>query len=640
MALPHASVGVSQPALTKLTKDIAKVTPRVPHFEKHSSAVMALVSTAAPSRTGPLSDPAGGEPEIFSDLPKLRELVMLLPTAVTVQDERGDFVLANAAAADQFKVPSHVLIGPPGAHLPKAASRRRETGAELLRAGRALVCEEAIGDNGAERVFLTTHRPVMVAGRNLLLSSSVEVTPQKAIEAELFKRAYFDELTGLPNRKLIEQHANELIGSPEPSTRFALAFLDVDNFKQINDYYGHAAGDALLVEVAKRLGRDLRETDTLSRISGDEFLLLLNPIQTAEEVAEFINFLVGHLKSPFFIEGSEVFASASIGVSLYPAHGRSYKALRQNADIAMYRVKNDTKGTAAFFDATMERDAIARMKTEQSLRLAILDKCFRCAFQPKVDIRTRQVRGIEALVRLLDDNGVIQAPSAFINLAVELGLIDELTHLVLDQIMRSIGLIDYEFGEGVSISINIAAKQAGDVDFMNSFANALEATGCPKRFIIEVTEDAFLAKSHFQSKILPMFRKLGVGISIDDFGVGYSSLSALADITADELKIDRSFIVDIHQRPRSQSILRAIESLSAALGMTVIAEGVESFEELAYLQAATKIRYAQGFYFSRPIFLEELKPANSIYSDARVNLASRPAQYSRPSYFRGDGYRR
>jgi EAL domain-containing protein (putative c-di-GMP-specific phosphodiesterase class I) len=209
---------------------------------------------------------------------------------------------------------------------------------------------------------------------------------------------------------------------------------------------------------------------------------------------------------------------------------------------------------------------------------------------------------------------------------------------VLAEIVKSIDLINETFGPNATISINVAARQAGNPEFMRSFARTLEETGFPRRFLIEVTEDAFVTKTLFQDEILPIFRKLGVGISIDDFGAGYSSLSALADITADEIKIDRSFIADIHKRPRSQGILRAIESLSAALGMTVIAEGVESFEELAYLQAATKIRYAQGFYFSRPIFLEELRPAAPAYSDARVNLASRAAQYSRPNSLR-DGYR-
>jgi diguanylate cyclase (GGDEF)-like protein len=491
-----------------------------------------------------------------------------------------------------------------------------------------------------KQIFLTAHRPVRIADRNLLLSSSTEISEQKALEDHLFRTAYYDELTGLPMRRVIEHRVTSLLQRDEPLGRFALAFLDIDNFKHINDYYGHAIGDALLVEVAKRLGMNLRESDMLSRISGDEFLLLLNPIQSEHEVAEYIHFTLERLKAPFFIDGSEIFASTSIGVSVYPDHGRSYQALRQNADIAMYRVKNNGKGSAAFFDAGMEREALARMKIEQSLRLAILEKRFCCAFQAKVDIRTQDIKGIEALVRLRDDEGVIQAPGTFINLAVELGLIDELTHLVLAEIVKSIDLINETFGHGTTISINVAAKQAGNPEFMRSFAEALEATGFPSRFMIEVTEDAFVAKTHFQDQILPIFRRLGVGISIDDFGIGYSSLSALADITADEIKIDRSFITDIHKRPRSQGILRAIESLSEALGMTVIAEGLESFEELAYLQAATKIRYAQGFYFSRPIFLEELKPSIPLSSDTRANLASRPPQLSRPAYARGDVYRR
>ena len=186
----------------------------------------------------------------------------------------------------------------------------------------------------------------------------------------------------------------------------------------------------------------------------------------------------------------------------------------------------------------------------------------------------------------------------------------------------------------------MAAKQAGNPEFMRSLAQALEATGYPERFMIEVTEDAFITKTHFQTEILPIFRKLGVGISIDDFGIGYSSLSALADITADEIKIDRSFITDIHKRPRSQGILRAIESLSEALGMTVIAEGIETFEELAYLQAATNIRYAQGFYFSRPVFLEELGHVAQILSESRFVPASRPREEPRHVSERGARYRR
>jgi c-di-GMP phosphodiesterase Gmr len=585
-----------------------------------------------PSHDLPTSAPElGGDAELSI----LRDVFRMLPGGVTVQDEHGRFLLVNDAAAAQFGI----AAGEP-ASLAREFDDRRATGIELLRSGRAAVAEECVTSGPVKRVFLTAHRPVRIAGRDLLLSSSADISEQKAVEDNLFRSAYYDELTGLPMRRAIEHRANGLLQHDGAEGRFALAFLDIDNFKHINDYYGHAIGDTLLVEVAKRIGLNLRESDMLARISGDEFLLLLHPIQNEREVAEYIRFTLQRLRAPFFIDGSEIFASTSIGVSLYPDHGRSYEELRQNADIAMYRVKNDGKGSAVFFDAGMEREALARMKIEQSLRLAILEKRFCCAFQPKVDIRTQDIKGIEALVRLRDDEGVIQAPGTFINLAVELGLIDELSHLVLAEIVKSMDLINETFGADTIISINVAAKQAGNPEFMRPFAQALEATGYPKRFMIEVTEDAFVAKTHFQTEILPMFRKLGVGISIDDFGIGYSSLSALADITADEIKIDRSFITDIHRRPRSQGILRAIESLSEALGMTVVAEGIETFEELAYLQAATRIRYGQGFYFSRPIFLEELKPSVRIFSDARTSLASRPPQENRPVYARGDRYRR
>ncbi len=603
----------------------------------HSLSTLATDSerpAVRPSASSP-GEGTGNPRDVHAELNLLNEIVRLLPAGITVQDENGRFLLVNDAAAARLKVSAEELLAASSATTELA----RKTCIELLRADRAVATEECVSDGHVRRTFLNAHRPVRIADTRLLLTSSADVSEQKAIQDELFRRAYYDELTGLPTRRVIERHVNDVLHEDEPD-KFALAFLDIDNFKHINDYYGHAIGDALLVEVARRLGLDLRESDMLSRISGDEFLLLLNPIQSQQEVAEYVQFLLQRLRAPFFVDGSEVFASASIGVSLYPDHGHSYDALRQNADIAMYRVKNEGKGAAVFFDTSMEREALARMELEQSLRLAILDKRFCCAFQPKVDIRSREIKGIEALVRLRNDEGVLQAPGTFINLAVELGLIDELTHLVLAEIMKSIDLINDTFGANTSISINVAAKQAGNPEFMQSFARALEATGCPRRFIIEVTEDAFVAKTHFQDEILPIFRRLGVGISIDDFGIGYSSLSALADITADEIKIDRSFITDIHKRPRSQGILKAIESLSEALGMTVIAEGLETFEELAYLQACTKIRYAQGYYFSKPIFLEELGALGRTSSAVRAASETRPAPETRPAYSRANGYGR
>jgi c-di-GMP phosphodiesterase Gmr len=231
-----------------------------------------------------------------SELGILKDVFRMLPSGVTVQDEQGRFLLMNDAAAAQLGI---VPAGPS-----MQLDHRRQNGIELLRIGRAVVAEECFTSGPVKQVLLTSHRPVRIADRNLLLSSSADISEQKALEDQLFRSAYYDELTELPTRRVIEHRANSLLQRAETG-KFALAFLDVDNFKHINDYYGHTVGDALLVEVAKRLGLDLRESDMLSRISGDEFLLLLNPVENEQEVAEYIRFVLQRLRAPFFIDGSE-----------------------------------------------------------------------------------------------------------------------------------------------------------------------------------------------------------------------------------------------------------------------------------------------------------------------------------------------
>jgi diguanylate cyclase (GGDEF)-like protein len=461
------------------------------------------------------------------------------------------------------------------------------------------------------------------------------------LEDDLFRRAYFDGLTGLPNRSLLENGVRDLIEAGPPGTTFALAFIDIDNFKHINDYYGHSVGDGLLVKIAQRIGGLIRASDLLARVGGDEFVLLLSPIGPVERVNADVEHLSERLKEPFFIDGHEIFTSASIGVSLYPMHGADHQALRANADTAMYRIKGAAKGGVNFFEPGLGDKAAERAKIDQRLRLAIRDRRLCCAFQPKVDFRSDSVVGLEVLLRWRDEEGVIQAPGEFVNLAVQLGLMDDITRLVLAQTVEAIDKIDEAFGPDTAISINVAAKQAADIRFMRSLVDAFAATGFPERFMVELTEEAFLHKGQFQTRILPMLRDIGAKISIDDFGVGYSSLSALADITADEIKVDRSFITQIHQRPRSQSVLKAIESLGAGLGMSVIVEGVETFEELAYLEAATRIRLAQGYYFARPMSFDEIPLGHSgryelrQTAGARETVAARNPQIRAPR--RADG---
>src|SRR5215212_1037474 len=493
--------------------------------------------------------------------------------------------------------------------LHRVVEQLRENEIEIQRRNdlleRLIETEENISGPAGERTLLTRRKPVRILDQPLVLSTSLDITERKKLEKELLRRAYSDELTGLANRAMIQEEVESILQSKRGSDHIALAFIDLDNFKHINDYYSHSIGDALLVKVARRLAAHVRESDMLARISGDEFVLLVNPVESEEQLHTIVNGLLAELKRPFQVEAFEVFTSASIGVSVHPEHGLSYEALRRNADSAMYRAKSGAKGGAAFFDFDMGQTVAARMELEQQLRLAIRDRRFCCAFQPKVDIRSREVIGFETLIRWRDNDIEIQPPGAFIGLAIELGLIDPITHFVLGEAINSIDRLDDAFGSGPKIAVNVAAKQAGDVSFMRLFIESMQASGCAERFIVEVTEDAFIAKNQFQTEVMPMLRNIGVKVSIDDFGTGYSSLSLLADITADEIKVDRSFITDIHQRPRSQSVLKGIESVSHALGMTVIAEGIETFEELAYLHAATRIRYGQGFYFAKPFFLED-----------------------------------
>jgi diguanylate cyclase (GGDEF)-like protein len=523
------------------------------------------------------------------DYELLREIFELLPCGITVHDARGRPLLVNAAAAA-------------GVQDDEGAARKR---LQEIKEGGTGVSERSVTDAAGERTWLSRHRPVRILDHTLLLTSSIDITERKRIEDEWTRRAYLDDLTDLPNRLFMQEHVEDVIRRVGDGGRFALALIDLDNFKHINDYYSHAIGDALLVRAAERIARRLREPDLLARISGDEFLLLLDPVEDIDQVRATIQHILEDLKQPFHIDMFEIFTAASVGVSIYPEHGRDYEALRRNADSAMYRVKSGTKGEMRFFDVEMGRTLAARMEHEQQLRLAIRDNRFCCAFQPKVDIYSRQVVGFESLVRWRDDDGESHSPGSFLSLAAELGLIDTITRFVLTETIGSVERLDESFGADTSFSINVPSRLAGDVNFMYPFVDALHDSGYAERIMLELTEDAFVATNPFQTQVLPRLRDIGVRISIDDFGTGYSSLAALADITADELKVDRSFITGIHQRPRSQSVLKSIESLGVALGMSMVAEGVETLEELAYLQETSRIRYAQGYYFCKPFFLEE-----------------------------------
>ncbi len=532
----------------------------------------------------------------------LHHIVGNLPVGLVVQNGRQQLLLSNAVADQMLQLR-------PGAPLDEPARRLLEpdTGPTGRRRHRADVLEREVqldGD-GDGRTLLITSKPVQVFDEAMRLTLLNDISERKHYERELAQRAYYDELTGLPNRVRMQAIvARALEGRPDDAP-VALAFIDLDNFKQVNDFYSHAVGDALLRAVAQRVRGQIRPSDTLARISGDEFLLLIDPLPRLDALPAQIEQVVDSLKQPFHIEGLEVLTSASVGVCIYPLHGRSYEALRRSADNAMYRAKLDRKGSAQYFTAAMGEALTARMAMEQRLRAALRDRRFIALYQPKVELDGGRLVGFEALVRGVQPDGTLTLPAEFIDLAVELGLLDQITALVRDDVLQALPRLRAHFGEAVTVSLNIAARQASDVAFMDDLTRDITPDQA-RGLMLELTEDALVAAEPFQHRVLPLLRARGLRVSIDDFGTGYSSLAMLSDEIADEVKIDRAFICEVHQRPRSQSILRAIESLCGALGIAVVAEGVETAEELAYLRRHTHIRCAQGYWFAKPLRLEDL----------------------------------
>ena len=566
----------------------------------------------------------------------LQALVNMLPVGVAVQDAQGRLLLVNDLLAATLQRPREALVGQQTFGLVGGGAadveRRRQAFGRHLASGRQQSRERTLEVDGQARTLLVTGKPVRIFDERIMLSTLLDITERKLLEQDLARRAFHDALTGLPNRVLMHDVVNAALARHrEAGTMFALAFIDLDNFKQVNDYYSHAIGDALLQAVTQRVSQSIRGGDTLARISGDEFLLLIDPLQRQRDLQPLVERVIDALKQPFVIEGHELLTSASVGAAVFPLHGDSYEDLCRCADGAMYRAKNGRKGSASYFDDSMGQALTARMETEQRLRAALRERRFRVAFQPKLRLSAprsgparpaprggsscpakpdqlddQRVQGVEALVRWVDDDGRVHLPGSFIDIASELGLLDEITHIVVDEVARQLPALTQHFGAHLNVSINVSARQAGDSDFMAALLAQLTRSGIARRVTIELTEDALLAIHRFQQESLPRLRAAGVRVSIDDFGTGYSSLSLLADITADEVKVDRSLISAIHERPRSQGILRAIESLAGTLGMEIVAEGVETAAELDYLLRHTGIRLAQGYHFSPPRFLDAL----------------------------------
>ncbi|WP_407695614.1 EAL domain-containing protein [Shewanella psychropiezotolerans] len=467
---------------------------------------------------------------------------------------------------------------------------RRKNGAVFPQ---MLTVSSVFGEDGEVRYFVAVF---------------ADITLQKRSEAELAHQAYHDPLTKLPNRmaliSLIEQdirHAEVQQG------QLATVFIDVDLFKHINDSFGHLAGDKILVELAGRLTRQKGSEDTLARIGGDEFVVLLPQVEGNEELTLALSKLRKAFEQPFFIDDKEpIRLTASMGVSVYPHDGKDSYTLLRNADSAKHRAKQDGRNSYAFYTESLTKESIEHLKLQSALHDALDKQNFHLVYQPKLDFVTMQTTGFEALLRWCDPVLGNVSPDKFIPIAEKIGLINEIGSWVLKEACQQ-GVKWISQGKTFGrIAVNVAGQQLQRTSFVDEVKLVLEETGLPASALeLEVTESFMMSDPEVVIRDLQRLGEMGIELSIDDFGTGYSSLSYLKKLPIHKLKLDQSFVKDLPLDLNNSAIAKAVIALGQALNLKVIAEGVENEAQAAFLRD-NGCHEAQGYLYSKPMLPEAL----------------------------------
>ncbi|NML28639.1 putative bifunctional diguanylate cyclase/phosphodiesterase [Zoogloea dura] len=442
-------------------------------------------------------------------------------------------------------------------------------------------------------------QPLRMAG------SQTDIHARKLAEERLLQDALRDGLTGLSNRNLVTHRLHQAIErlQRQPERCFAVLFLDLDRFKNVNDSLGHTTGDRLLIECGRRLGLCCRPNDTLARLGGDEFVLLLEDIDDATDAIRVADRIQRQFATPFVVDAYELFMNCSIGIALSGPEYRHPDELLRDADTAMYRAKADGKACYAIFDADMHHRAVAALDMESNLRRAIDRHEFVLYYQPVIALDSGRIAGFEALIRWPRGEYGIVSPAEFIPLAEETGLILAIGRWAIREACRQLrewqarnpGLADLTMG------VNLSARQFSEESLVDQVADALAESGLgPSSLKLEITESVLMVNAQLALAKLGRLRAMGIRVSIDDFGTGYSSLSYLQRFPIDSLKIDQSFIHGMEATQEGTEIVRAILNLGQALRLEVIAEGTESLAQVDALRAMG-CPYAQGYHFSRPV---------------------------------------
>ena len=438
---------------------------------------------------------------------------------------------------------------------------------------------------------------------------TVEVDERSQAEDRARHMSLHDALTGLPNRRLLEDRLTQsLAQARREGWQVAVMFLDLDRFKSINDTLGHAVGDDILCEMAQRLKRVLRESDTVARVGGDEFVVVLLHAHVDVEIAPIAAKLMAELSAPCMVGERELRVTPSIGVSVFPVDGDDPARLLSYADAAMYHAKANGRRNVQFYAATMSASLQARLKLETDLHQAISRSEFELHYQPRIDFASGQINGYEALLRWHHPESGLIAPGVFIPIAEESGLILPIGEWVITEACQQMKRWDGAGYAVKSMAVNLSARQFLDRKLAQLVRAAIDDAGLdPARLEFEITESILMANTEETIAVFAELRALGVKLSIDDFGTGFSSLAYLKRFHVDNLKIDHSFVRDIGTDPDDAAIVRAIVSMAQSLQLRVVAEGVETREQYEYL-AACGCEEAQGYYFARPLPAAEIMP--------------------------------
>lgn len=454
----------------------------------------------------------------------------------------------------------------------------------------------------------------------LLVGIAQDITERQQAQDRMRQLAYYDTLTGLPNRQLFsEQLESMLLETVNTHNKIAVLYVDIDNFKRINDSLGHTLGDLLLQEIAIRLNtyishsapiaRHIKpETEiTVSRLSGDEFAVILDQIEDTSVAADVSKYLLNALSRPMILQGHELVVTPSIGIAIAPLDSDNVENLLKHADTAMHHAKKAGKNTYQYYSSTMNAMGRERLELEADLRRALERNELAVYFQPQVDIQTGKLISAETLVRWNHPKHGLVSPANFIPLAEEMGLIIEIGNWVLTEACSTLKNWQAKGLELEKIAVNLSSLQFKQSDLLAQTQKVLEKTGLDAKYLeLELTESIIMNDADATIDVLHALKEMGIRLSVDDFGTGYSSLNYLTKFPLDELKIDKSFIVDVDSDSHNASIITAIVAMAKSLGLDIVAEGVETEKQLEFI-AAHGVKIVQGYYFSKPLPAEQFK---------------------------------